>query len=50
MDELEFLYNAYEYARLTVDWILANPLDIWMPSKIEGLLQETKTYVESLFY
>ena len=50
MDELEFLYEAYEYARVGAEWILANPLDISMAFKIEGLLQECKSWVESLFY
>lgn len=50
MDDPSYMEALWEGFTRGVSWLIASPLDIFMPLKIEGLLQETKTYVESLFY
>jgi hypothetical protein len=50
MDDPSYMEAFWEGFTRGVGWLLANPLDISMPSKIEGLLQECKSWVESLFY
>lgn len=43
--------DAYEWMQWGVQWILAGPFtDLSLPYRIEGFLQETKTYVESLLW
>jgi hypothetical protein len=50
MEDPSYMEAFWEGFTRGVGWLLANPFDFTLASKIEGLLQETKTYVESLFY